>query len=74
MERLNRLNGWQLLAALLGIGLVVALGVWCLVWVFWTIRPILATVSALGVVAWIMYALRRHRSRSEYRGEEWLGS
>ena len=74
MERLTRLNGWQLLAALLGIGLATALAVWGGVWVLWTIRPILAALSAVGAVAWITFALRRHRSRTDWRGEEWLGS
>ena len=74
MERLNRLKAWQLLAVLLAFGLAVALAVWVLVWIMWTIRPILAAVTALGAVGWVLYAIRRHRDREHWRGEEWLGS
>jgi Flp pilus assembly protein TadB len=74
LTRLNRLNAWQLLAALLGLGLGVGFVVWALIWVMWTIRPILTVVVAIGTVGWVLYALRHHRRREEWRGEEWLGS
>jgi hypothetical protein len=74
MERLNRLNAWQLLAVLLGLGLGAGLTVWALIWVLWTIRPILAAVAAFGTVGWLVYALRHYRRGEEWRGEEWLGS
>jgi len=74
MERLNRLNRWQLSSALLGIGLGTGVAVWAIVWVAWTIRPILAAACALIAVGWTTYGLRRHRDLDRRRSEEWLGS
>ena len=74
IEKLDALKAWQLLVALLAIGVAAALAVWGLVWVLWMIRPILAAAGAFGAVAWLLYALHRRRRSAEWRGQEWLGS
>jgi hypothetical protein len=47
---------------------------WCLVWVVWAIRPLLAAAAAIASVGWALLALRRHRSRNDWHEEEWIGS
>jgi len=74
IEKLDALKAWQLLLALLGLGVVTALAVWGLVWVIWTIRPLLAAAVGFGAVTWTLYALHRFRRSREWRGQEWLGS
>jgi len=74
IEKLEALKAWQLLLALLALGVGVALAVWGLVWVIWMIRPILAAAAAFAAVGWTLYALHRRRRSAEWRGQEWLGS
>jgi uncharacterized membrane protein len=74
IEKLEALKAWQLMLALLALGVGVALVVWGLVWVLWMIRPLLAAAGGLGAVGWTLYVLRRHRRREEWSGQEWLGS
>ncbi len=74
IAKLNALKAWQLMLALVGLGVVTALVVWALVWVMWTIRPLLAAAVALTVVGWVLYSLHRYRRSSEWSDEEWLGS
>jgi hypothetical protein len=74
IAKLDALKPWQLMLALVGLGVATALVVWCLIWVVWTIRPLLAAAAALAAVGWVLYALHRHRRSREWAGEEWLGS
>ena len=74
IAKLNALKAWQLVLALVGLGVVTALVVWALVWVMWTIRPLLAAAVALTVVGWVLYSLHRYRRSSAWSDEEWLGS
>ena len=74
IAKLDALRAWQLILAVVGIGVVTALFVWGLVWVAWTIRPLLAAAAAITAVCWVLYLLRRHRQSREWVGEEWLGS
>jgi len=69
MKKLDALKAWQLLLALLAMGVAAALTAWGLVWVAWTIRPLLAAAAAIGSVAWTLFALHRHRQDSD-----WVGS
>lgn len=71
IAKLDALRAWQLLLVLLALGLSAALGTWGLVWVLWTIRPLLAAAGAVGAVAAVLLALHRHRRRTH---EEWIGS
>jgi hypothetical protein len=74
IQKLDTLKAWQLLLVLLGLGVVTALVVWGLVWVMWTIRPLLAAAAGIAVVAWLLVALHRYRRRREWSSQEWLGS
>jgi len=74
IEKLDALKAWQLLVALLALGVGAALVVWGLVWVIWMIRPVLAAAAAFGAVGWTLYALFRFRRSREWSGQEWLGS
>jgi fatty acid desaturase len=74
IEKLDALKAWQLLLALLGLGVVTALTVWGIVWVMWTIRPALAAAGAVVAVAWTLRALHRHRRNRDWAGSEWIGS
>jgi hypothetical protein len=74
IAKLNALKAWQLMLALVGMGVVTALVVWAVVWVMWTIRPLLAAGAALAAVGWVLYSLHRHRRSREWSDEEWLGS
>jgi hypothetical protein len=74
MAKLAALNHWQRMIVLLALGTATALAVWCLVWVAWTVRPLLAAAAAFAVVGWLIVALRRHRSRTDWHEEEWIGS
>jgi hypothetical protein len=72
--KLDALKGWQLMLALLGLGVVTALSVWAFVWVLWTIRPFLALAAAVSAVGWVLYHLHRHRRDRDWSGQEWIGS
>jgi Flp pilus assembly protein TadB len=74
MTKLAALNVWQLLVALLALAAGVGLAVWGVVWVVWTIRPLLACAAALTAVGWVLYALRRHRARADWQADGWIGS
>ena len=74
IAKLNALKAWQLMLALASLGVVTALVVWALVWVMWTIRPLLAAAVALTVVGWVLYSLHRHRRSRRWSDEGWLGS
>jgi hypothetical protein len=74
MAKLAALNAWQLMVTLLALATAAALAVWALVWVMWTIRPVLAAAAALLAVGWTLVGLRRHRARADWHGEEWIGS
>lgn len=74
IQKLDTLKAWQLMLALLGLGVATALVVWGLIWVVWTIRPLLAAATAVCAVAWVLYALHRHRRSREWVAEEWIGS
>ena len=74
IQKLDTLKAWQLMLALLGLGVVTALVVWGLVWVMWTIRPLLAAAAAIGTVAWVLVALHRHRRSRDWSNQEWIGS
>jgi hypothetical protein len=74
IEKLNALKAWQLVLALLGLGVVTALAVWGIVWVMWTIRPILAAAGAVAAVGWTLLVLHRHRRERDWSGSEWIGS
>jgi len=74
IEKLDALKAWQLVLALLGLGVVTALSVWAFVWVIWTIRPFLAAAAAVSAVGWVLYALHRHRRGRDWSGQEWIGS
>ena len=74
IAKLNALKAWQLMLALASLGFVTALVVWALVWVMWTIRPLLAAAVALTVVGSVLYSLHRHRRSRRWSDEEWLGS
>jgi hypothetical protein len=74
MAKLAVLNAWKLVLVLLALAAVAALSVWVLIWVVWTIRPLLTAAAALGAVVGVFVALRRHRARSGWHDEEWIGS
>jgi fatty acid desaturase len=74
IEKLDALKAWQILLALLGLGVVTALTVWGIVWVMWTIRPLLAAAAAVTTVGWTLRALHRHRRNRDWTGSEWIGS
>ncbi len=74
IQKLDALKAWQLMLALLGLGVVTALCVWGLVWVIWTIRPFLAAAAAVAVVGWVLFALHRRRRSPEWTSQEWIGS
>ena len=74
IEKLDALKAWQLMLALLGLGVVTALAVWGVVWLMWTIRPILAAAGAVAAVGWTLLALHRHRRGRDWSGSEWIGS
>ncbi len=74
MAKLAALNAWQLLVVLLAVATAAALAVWGLVWVMWTIRPLLAAAASLAAAGGTVYAVRRHRTGADWRREEWLGS
>lgn len=74
IQKLDTLKAWQLMLALLGLGVVTGLVAWGLIWVVWTIRPLLAVACAVAAVAWVLVALHRHRRRREWSNQEWIGS
>ena len=74
MAKLAALNPWQRLIVLVVFGAAVAITVWCLVWVVWTIRPLLTAAAGLAAVTWVLIALRRHRARNDWHGVVWIGS
>ena len=74
IAKLAALKAWQLMLALLGLGVATALVVYGLVWVVWTIRPLLAAAAGIAAVGWVLYVLHRFRRRREFAGEEWIGS
>jgi hypothetical protein len=59
---------------LLGLATAAAVAIWGLVWVMWTIRPMLAAAGALAAAFVTLNAVRRQRSNDEWQSEEWLGS
>jgi hypothetical protein len=75
MAKLASLNGWELLLVLLALATATAFGVWGVVWVMWTVRPLLTGAAALTAVALTLRALRRHRTTEEWKSaNDWLGS
>jgi hypothetical protein len=74
IQKLDTLKAWQLMLALLGLGVVTAIVVWGLIWVVWTIRPLLAAASGIAAVAWVLVALHRHRRNRDWSKQEWIGS
>lgn len=74
MAKLAALNPWQRMIVLLALGAAAALAVWGVVWVAWTVRPLLAAAGALATVGWVLVGLRRHRARDDWHGKEWIGS
>ena len=74
IQKLDTLKAWQLMLALLGLGVVTALVVWGLVWVIWLIRPFLAAAAAISAVGWVLVLLHRHRRGRDWSGQEWIGS
>jgi len=74
IQKLDTLKAWQLMLALLGLGVVTALVAWGLIWVVWTIRPLLALAAGVCVVAFVLHALNRHRRSREWVSKEWIGS
>src|SRR5262249_19737989 len=74
LAKLAALKPWQLMLALIFLGVATALAVYVLVWVVWPTRPLLAAAAGMGVVTWILYPLHRHRRSRELAGEEWIGS
>jgi hypothetical protein len=74
LAKLAALKPWQLMLALVALGVATALAVYVLVWVVWTIRPLLAAACGLGVVTWLLYAIHRYRRGRELAGDEWIGS
>lgn len=74
IQKLDTLKAWQLMLVLLGLGVVTALIVWGLVWVVWTIRPLLALAAGLCAVSWVLHALHRHRRSRDSARKEWIGS
>ena len=74
IQKLDTLKAWQLMLALLGLGVVTALVVWGLIWVIWTIRPFAAAAVAVCVVGWVLAALHRFRRGRDWSGQEWIGS
>lgn len=74
IEKLDALKAWQLVLALLAMGVAAALAAWVLVWVIWTIRPFLAAAAAVGLVVWVLHRLYRRRRSEEWHGSEWIGS
>jgi hypothetical protein len=74
MAKIAALNPWQLIVVLLALASAAALAVWGVVWVAWTLRPLLVAAAAIASVGWALVAVRRHRSREDWHGEEWIGS
>ena len=75
MSKLASLNSWELLLVLLALATAVGFGVWAIVWVMWTIRPLLACASAVAAVAWTLRALRHHRASEEWKStNDWISS
>lgn len=74
IQKLDALKAWQLMLALLGLGVVTALTVWAAIWVIWTIRPFLAAAAAVSAVCWTLVLLHRHRRSRDWSGQEWIGS
>ena len=74
MARLAGLNAWRLTLVVLALATAGGFAVWGLVWVMWTIRPLLAVAASLGAAGWVLYAVRRHRLDVDWRDNEWLGS
>jgi hypothetical protein len=74
MAKLASLNPWQLTIVLLAFASAAALAVWGLVWVVWTLRPLLTAAAALAAVGWALVAVRRRRAQADWHGEEWIGS
>jgi hypothetical protein len=62
------------MVVLLAVATAAGLAVWGLVWVMWTIRPLLAAFASLGAVYGTLYAVRKHRLSVDSPAEEWLGS
>jgi NAD(P)H-hydrate repair Nnr-like enzyme with NAD(P)H-hydrate dehydratase domain len=73
IQKLDTLKPWQLMLALLSLGVVTALLAWGLIWVIWTIRPFVAAAAALVVVGWLA-ALHRFRRGRDWKDQEWIGS
>ncbi len=74
MTRLYALTGWRLVLTVFAVAMAVGLGVWALVWVAWTIRPLLAVTAAVAAAAWALHVRRRHYLETVWHEEEWLGS
>jgi hypothetical protein len=74
IAKLDALKAWQLMLGLVALGVATALVAYGLVWVIWTIRPLLAAAVGIGAVTWILYSLHRYRRRRELAGQEWIGS
>ena len=74
MGKLAELNAWRLMVVVVALAAAAGLGVWVLVWVMWTIRPLLAAAASLGAAGWVLYAVRHHRLRAHWRAEQWLDS
>ncbi len=74
MAKLAALNAPRLIAVLLALATAAGLTIWGLVWVMWTIRPLLAAAASLAAAYGALYAVRRHRLSADWRGKEWLGS
>ena len=58
MSKLAALNAWELMVVLLAVATAAALAVWGLVWVMWTVRPLLAAAASLAAVCGVLYAVR----------------
>lgn len=75
MAKLASLNGWELLLVLVALATAVAFSVWAVVWVMWTIRPLLTAGAAVTSVAFTLRALRHHRATEKWKStDEWIGS
>jgi hypothetical protein len=74
MSKLAALKAWQLVCVLLALATATGFTVWAVVWVAWTIRPLLAAAAAMTAVGWALISIRRYRASSDWRAEEWIGS
>jgi hypothetical protein len=74
MAKLAALNAWQVMLVVVALATVAGLAAWGLIWVVWTIRPLLTAAAALAVAAGVLYARRRHRLSEAWHDKEWIGS